>query len=157
MRYYDILKNEKFLSILSSLKNMEEDREFCRHGIEHLLDVARIAYIISLEKGLKIDRDIIYTAALLHDLGRGEEYISGKDHHATGAVMAEEILKEMPYSSEEITMITSAIAAHGQKSEGDDLAGILYAADKLSRICFMCPANEKCNWDENKKNHVLRY
>ena len=157
MRYYDILKNEKFLSVLAQLKELEKDREYCRHGIEHLLDVARIAYILSLEKGLDIDKDIIYTTALLHDVGRGEQYISGRDHHATGAVIAEEILREMPYSPEETEMITSAIAAHGHKSDDDNLKGILYAADKLSRACFLCPANEKCNWDKDKKNHTLRY
>lgn len=157
MRYYYILKNEKFLSLLAQLKELEAGREYCKHGIEHLMDVARIAYILSLEKGLDIDKDIIYTTALLHDVGRGEQYISGRDHHNAGAIIAGEILREMPYSSEETEMITSAIAAHGHKSDGDNLKGILYAADKLSRACFLCPANEKCNWDQDKKNYILRY
>ena len=38
----------------------------------HFLDVARIGTIIALEEGLKIDREWIYAAALLHDCGKHE-------------------------------------------------------------------------------------
>ena len=35
---------------MTQLKEAEKDRIFCKHGIEHLLDVARIAYIENLEQ-----------------------------------------------------------------------------------------------------------
>lgn len=50
------------------LEKLEEGRIFCRHQMPHLLDVARIAYIRNLEEGLGFPRDVIYTAAVLHDI-----------------------------------------------------------------------------------------
>ena len=54
----------------NKLKKTEQERIFCRHQMEHLLDVARIAYIYNLEQGLGITKDVIYGAALLHDIGK---------------------------------------------------------------------------------------
>lgn len=51
-----------------------------RHGMVHFLDVARIGTIIALEEGLKIDREWIYAAALLHDCGKHEQYEIGIPH-----------------------------------------------------------------------------
>ena len=50
---------------MSDLAKKEEDRIFCIHDIEHCLDVARISYILAFENGIKIDKDIVYGAALL--------------------------------------------------------------------------------------------
>ncbi|MDE6895781.1 MAG: HD domain-containing protein, partial [Lachnospiraceae bacterium] len=55
------------------LKDAEKDRIFCRHSIEHLLDVARIMYIYNLEDGCGLNRELIYAAALLHDIGRPDQ------------------------------------------------------------------------------------
>ena len=52
----------------------EKERIFCRHGMEHLLDVARIAYITNLEEGLGIEKDVIYAAGLLHDVIEDTDY-----------------------------------------------------------------------------------
>ena len=37
---------------LKDLIHLEADRIFCRHTPEHFLDVARLAYIFALERGL---------------------------------------------------------------------------------------------------------
>ena len=50
------------------LQKAERTREFCRHTLAHFLDVARIAHIWNLEYGLGIPKDILYAAALLHDI-----------------------------------------------------------------------------------------
>ena len=42
------------------------------------------------------------------------------------------------------------------KSDKVDLPGLFYRADKLSRNCFLCPAQEDCNWPEEKKNLEIR-
>ena len=52
---------------MTQLKEAERDRIFCKHGIEHLLDVARIAYIENLEQNCGVSKEGIYAAALLHD------------------------------------------------------------------------------------------
>ena len=66
----EIINNKLFIDKIQKLKLIEKDRIFCKHGIEHLLDVARIAYIKNLEEKLGYDKEVIYGAALLHDLGR---------------------------------------------------------------------------------------
>ena len=63
---------------MERLAEYEKDRIFCRHGVEHLLDVARIAYIENLEKNSGLSKEIIYGAALLHDIGRYLQYTEGR-------------------------------------------------------------------------------
>lgn len=49
---------------MAQLKEAEKDRIFCKHGIEHLLDVARIAYIENLEQNCGVSKEWIYTAKI---------------------------------------------------------------------------------------------
>ena len=72
----------------------EKNRVYCKHDIEHFLDVARIGYIINLENNLGYSKDIIYAIALLHDIGRHREYKEGINHHMASSEIAECILKE---------------------------------------------------------------
>ena len=48
------------------------------------------------------------------------------------------------------------IGSHRTKSDKADLPGLFYRADKLSRNCFLCPAQADCNWPEEKKNLEIR-
>jgi uncharacterized protein len=158
MRYNNILQNQRFKILINELTDLEKERRFCKHGIEHLLDVARAAYIIKLENGLDIDKDLIYAAALLHDIGRCEEYKTGVEHHIAGVAIAKEILSEVGvYTDEETDIITEAISSHRKQTDILDLSGIIYMADKLVRPCLMCDALGECNWSENKKNYIMRY
>ena len=101
-----------------------------------------------------IDKEIIYAAALIHDIGRSSKYSKGLDHEEAGALLAEEILKACDFSCEEITMIKEAILAHRntETKNSDGLNGLLYRADKKSRMCLFCHANEQCKWSEEKMN-----
>lgn len=142
---------------LERLKELEKERIFCRHGIEHLLDVARIAYIENLEQQYGIEKELIYAAALLHDIGRGAQYARGIPHEIAGKDLAEEILKDTAFSTEEQREILEAILAHREDSgeNGKSLKGLLYRADKQSRMCSVCKATEECNWSKKKKNNLL--
>lgn len=55
--------------------------------------------------------------------------------------------------------IVYAIENHRNKEmlKRDDLAGILYRADKMSRCCFGCRAEKECNWSTEKKNMEIQY
>ena len=57
-----------------------------------------------------------------------------------------------------IEKIVSAILRHRLPETGsqNDLAGLLYRADKASRLCMFCGAAEACNWSQEKKNMSLK-
>ena len=158
-RVNKILQNRIYVEKLHEIEQLEEERIFCGHGLGHVLDVARIAYIENLEKGLQIPKDLIYGTALLHDIGRGEEYLGGRSHEKASAALAEEILAETSFNIEESKKIVEAIKAH--RVDGtrfrEDLAGMIYRADKKSRCCMNCKVSEACNWSDEKKNHLLEY
>lgn len=67
---------------------LEEDRVFCRHGLPHLLDTARIMWALNLERACGIDREVVYAAALLHDVGKATQYASGEPHEVAGERLA---------------------------------------------------------------------
>lgn len=152
-----ILRHEAFLWHMRENGTAEKERIFCRHDMAHFLDVARIAMIINLQEGLELPRDMIYGAALLHDIGRHEQYHTGIPHEIASARIAPDILADCGYAPEEIHRITEAILLHrdGESGSRRDLVGVLYRADKASRACFACMASGQCGWKEEKKNHHL--
>ncbi|WP_028504541.1 HD domain-containing protein [Ruminococcus sp. FC2018] len=160
LRYHKILKHKLFITAVRDIENKESDRIFCRHGMEHLFDVARIAYIMALEEGCSLSKDIIYATCLLHDIGRGEEYENGVSHNQAGAKTAAVILKDCGYDETEIAEMTKAIRTHGHDGYpkgATDLQRLLCTADKLSRLCFNCAAYDRCNWAADKRNETLEY
>lgn len=154
-----ILAHPAFRSALEELKSLEADRIFCRHDLEHLLSVARLMRIYNLEEGLGLDPELLYAAALLHDIGRGAQYTRGIPHEAAGVALAGPILEDCGFSNRERDEILVAIGSHRGKDGGapSELGRLLYRADKQSRPCFACPASDQCNWPEEKKNHSLEY
>lgn len=141
------------------IEEAEQDRVFCKHGLAHALDVARILYIMVLERNLSFDKDVVYAAALLHDIGRAKQYKEQVSHHEAGVCLAREILVDCQFDEQEILIITTAIKEHQSAKEetADSLNLLLYQADKLSRNCFCCKAREECYWEEYKKNKSIQY
>ena len=64
-----LLESVEYKNRLRKLKEMEQDRVYCRHDLDHFLHVARIACLLSVEQGLELDKEQVYLCALLHDLG----------------------------------------------------------------------------------------
>ena len=97
----------------------DRDRIFCRHQMPHLLDVARIAYITNLERNLGYDREVIYAAAILHDIGKSFQYEERIPHEIAGEKVASEILDTLPeglaFSAEERRLILAAVREHRKK------------------------------------------
>lgn len=147
-----LLSNNKFMSYMQQINEKETDREFCRHGIEHCLDVARISYIINLENDLGLDKEIIYAMALLHDIGRACEYENGVLHDQAGGEIARELLIDAGFIKEDVNQICQAITEHRNINDSHPLSSLLYKADKMSRNCFTCKVYEKCYWHEETKN-----
>ena len=125
-RYIKIIEHEKFNQYLNKIEKLEKDRIYCRHGLSHLLDVARIAYIINLEEGGGFSKDIIYATALLHDIGKVKQYKKNIPHEITGAKKAGKILADCGYKEPEIQIIKTAISDHrkGPEDESRRLSAI---------------------------------
>lgn len=154
-RYGRILEHPVFLEYITDIEVLEKDRIYCGHSLEHLLAVSRIAYIEVLEQGLCHDKDIVYAAGLLHDIGRVAQYRYGIPHEIAAVEPATRILKECGYGEEEISRIITAIGEHRIKNAGE-LSGIIYTADKQSRNCYVCKAADTCNWPPEKRTSCLQ-
>ena len=144
---------------LARLAELERDRAFCRHGIGHLLDTARIAWIFNLEYNLGFRKEVVYASALMHDIGKDEQYERGIPHEEASARIAREILDDMgaAFDEAERDAIVTAIHEHRRLPEGASLLGtMLYDADKASRTCFACSMCEDCSWSSEKMNLSVR-
>lgn len=149
-----ILEHPLFRKKLREIEELERQRMFCRHGLEHLLAVARLAHIAALEGNLDMAKERVYAAALLHDIGRGEQYLNDTPHDEAGVAVAEGILADCGFDQAESAEILSCIASHrnDQTAQKEDLSGLIYRADKKSRNCFWCPVMEQCKWAPEKRN-----
>lgn len=153
-----IIENPSFQYNLRCIVELEKHREFCRHDMQHFLDVARLMYIMNLENNLNIPKYLIYATALLHDIGRGEQYEKGTPHHTAGVEIAKNILQQCKYDTKEIEEILEAIGNHRDNTEKlNSLSHLLYKCDKLSRNCIHCKATEGCKWPIEKKNLKITY
>ncbi len=158
-RINQIINNSSYIKYTKELKAIEAGRRFCRHGIEHCLDVARIMMLLNYEEQLAIPKEMIYAAALLHDIGRGIQYQGGMSHEAAGVPIARDILCASGFDQEETEVLLQAIGNHRNTDirDGHTLDGILYRAEKASRACYACDAEAECDWKQDKKNMLLRY
>lgn len=153
-----IRNNPIFKAEMDRICRMERDRRYCGHGFGHLMDVARVGWILNLENNYGLEKEIVYAAALLHDIGKGRQYEFGMPHHLAGAEIAGQILKDSGFTKNETEQILNAIRSHRKPTDSDDpLVTILYLADKKTRLCFACDAEEDCNWSAEKKNMKLIY
>jgi len=157
-RVEQVLQDAFFQECMTRNQTREVNRKFCKHTLQHVIDVARVTYIIMLESGdfkkfvdehslggREAAKEIIYAAALLHDIARWREYETGQDHAAMGAEMAVEILERAGFDPAEIKIITRAIREHRNMGENVSMLGErLYRADNLSRACSQCEANYEC-------------
>ena len=153
-----IIYNDEYRRLMETVRNKETDRIFCRHGFEHCLDVARIAYIMNIEQGYAIDREIIYAAALLHDVGRADPDDTGRKHHELSVEYAGRILEQCGFSTQENEQICDSIGSH--KTYGAErglLSYVLENADEGSRNFFDCKASDQCYWLESARNTGIKY
>ena len=149
-----IYNHPVFQEKFQALQEAEKDRKFCKHTLEHFMDVARLMYIDALEHDLSISKELIYATALMHDIGRIDQIEQGTPHEKAGAALCDVILPECGFSAEETEVVKAAILHHRKVSddEKNSFYNMLYWADKKSRNCFACEMKKECNWDEEKMN-----
>ncbi len=155
-RVDEIVRHEIFQRELERLAFFEKDRIYCRHGLEHLLAVARTAYILNLERGAGLRKDLLYAAALLHDIGRANQYAYGTPHREAGVPLAQAILRDTSFSPAERAAILACVQHHSNDGQGGvTLLELIGEADHRSRPCFCCPAADTCKWSMERRNLSL--
>lgn len=155
-----VIHHPLYQKYYAQIRKLEEERIFCCHQMNHLLDVARIAYIHNLERNLGFEKELLYTAAVLHDIGKSFQYEQKIPHEIAGEKIAAEILDTLPteahYTEEEKKLILLAIRGHRKMHDGmEPIEALMYESDKQSRMCFACIAEEQCNWNNEKKNREI--
>lgn len=153
-----ILAHDLYVQNIQKNSETEKDWAYCRHDIVHFMDVARIAYILNLERGLGLCKELIYAAAVLHDITKWRQIANNEPHNETALEPAETILTDCGFTPAEIKLILDAILHHRKGTSSDHLAQIIFEADKLSRTCYYCTFDKAtCNWDLKQKSQQLRY
>ncbi len=152
-----LLNHPDFRAAIDTIEKNEVTRIFCRHGLDHCLDVARIAWILTLENARPFDKETIYLAALLHDLGRS---VNNANHDEESMRLTAQLLPACGADATCTADILAAIGAHREKQVALDftqatLGELLAYADHKSRPCYRCPAINECYWDESLKNHTI--
>jgi uncharacterized protein len=103
------------------------------HDFDHVLRVTELAVKIAQAEGA--DVDIVRTAALLHDVGRGQAEAQNLDHAEYAAERAKEILAGYP--PDQVQAVAEAIRSHRFRagSNPKTLEGkVVFDADKLDAI-----------------------
>lgn len=152
-----LLADKEFIQYFHRMEQLEQNRIYCRHGLNHCLDVARIGYILLLEDGLLssprcftpstdglLTKELFYAAALTHDLGRVEEYTDGTPHDEAGVKIAKNLLMKHGFTEAETEMVCQAIAEHrtlrGKTSTAFSQTGspqcIALSSDSLARYLW---------------------
>ncbi|AXY26173.1 hypothetical protein CL176_09270 [Suicoccus acidiformans] len=161
MRNTNIIYELPFIQAhLEELDSLEATRIYCRHNLEHFLSVARICYTLCLEQKVNIPKDLIYTTALLHDLGRVEEIKHGTSHDHASVDLAIQALTYTDYTAEEQASILKAIGNHRGRdvaTTDDTFVQLFKQADNLSRDCYNCRVRDLCKWSDERKNLHIKY
>ncbi|HNY35689.1 MAG TPA: HD domain-containing protein [Candidatus Pacearchaeota archaeon] len=128
------------MNIIEEIKNFVEKESLksnSKYGYEPFIFhfVPTVKYALELAEELGADKEVVEIAAWLHDIG---SVIYGrKDHHITGAKIAEEKLKELNYPIEKIEMVKNCILNHrgSQKNNPTSVEEKIIAdADALSNF-----------------------
>ncbi len=107
------------------------------HGFDHVERVLALALRLGAESGA--DARVLALAALLHDVGRAAEDVSGGAtcHAAAGAVMAREILRRHGAAEPLIRRVADCVRRHRYRGEARPVsreAKLLFDADKLDSL-----------------------
>lgn len=151
-----LLEHPVYKAALKSIEEAEEKRIFCRHDMEHFLSVARVAHIYNLQEGAGLDQELIYAAALLHDIGRAAEYEDGTPHQEAGAQLSKQLLSECGFDEEAQHLILPAIRFHRQNvAEAAEKKG--GQADKTRQTAAEREQEQKAGQSTEKSKYLREY
>ncbi len=108
------------------------------HNMEHVMRVYHIA--LNLADGEDVDKDVIATAVLLHDIGGSAELndpSGSTDHAEVSAKLAKPFLDKLHFSDQKIAHIINCILSHRYRTNYKPKtaeAMIVFDADKLETV-----------------------
>ena len=144
---------EKYLDGYDSNNDKVRLKIIHTYGVVHAME--EICHRMQLSEE---DTELARIIALLHDIGRAEQYTNGIPHDEAGVSIAGQILSDLNFTEEEKSQILNAIGEHRSSNENlPILSQIIYEADKKSRNCFLCSAEKECYWAPEKKNMTIQY
>lgn len=109
------------------------------HDAGHIYRVLHAALVLSAQEK-NVDRDVLIAAALLHDVGREEQFRTGESHASIGARMAAGFLAGRGEEKVFIEHVCACIRTHSFRKNDPPAsveAQLLYDADKLDVVGAM--------------------
>ncbi|WP_109478678.1 HD domain-containing protein [Paraburkholderia sp. C35] len=88
------------------------ERVHSRALLNHVHRTWWFAEFLGRKRGLKYDREVVYLAALLHDLGLTDEYAADQRFEVDGADAASRLLLAHGYPDSKAELVWDAIALH---------------------------------------------
>ena len=156
-----LLQHPIYQKRLALLQELEGNRIYCGHDLSHFFAVGRIAETLSKENHLPHSNDVLWAAALLHDMGRVEQYQQGISHDKASVAFAREILLSLGWDQADMELVCEAIGSHSKRfavkdrwesrTELRSLAEVLSFADHFSRKCYECKGADSCKWPEKER------
>jgi uncharacterized protein len=128
------MTSDKYKQIEAYMQSQMSDSA---HDTEHVYRVLNYALEIAKSEP-KANPELLIAAALLHDIGRAEQFVDPSiDHAIAGAIKAQSWLLSNGYSRDFADAVSAAISSHRYRSGNPPLsieAKILFDADKVD-VC----------------------
>lgn len=124
---------ERFGILNGYMESCMQDSAHDKGHIRRVLDAA----LILARKEKNVEWDVLITAALLHDIGREEQFRTGESHAAVGARMAKDYLLEQGADEAFAQHVSDCIRTHSFRKNDPPAtieAKLIYEADKLDVV-----------------------
>ena len=124
---------EKYQRLWAHMESCMRDSAHDAGHIQRVLDAA----LILAQKEKNVDFDCLIAAALLHDIGREEQFRTGESHASVGARMAKAYLLETGGTEEFAQHVSDCIRTHSFRKNDPPAsveARLIYEADKLDVV-----------------------
>ena len=149
--YKKILENEEVKAFLKKGNENLGVLGYTDHSEKHCAIVAKRAGMILKEFGYsKREIELAEIAGALHDIGNA---VNRKNHGEYGALLANDLLKNMRMSLEDRVLVVSAVGHHDESTGGavDPISAALILADKTDVRRNRVRTKEKASFDKHDR------
>lgn len=82
-------------------------------GINHYNRIYELSLELAQKQNMKVDKDVLFAASMLHDIGAFEQYANEDVEHDVRSVeLLEEIILPMGFPKEKIDLVKDAMTTH---------------------------------------------